>query len=72
MVCSDPEPKVRFRLFGASSLDFDLLVWIDKPRLRGAVVDSLNCEIYRKFIEHDIEIPYSKQDLYIKEFPPQS
>lgn len=72
MVCSDPQPKVRFRLFGASSLDFDLLVWIDKPRLRGAVVDSLNCEIYRKFIEHDIEIPYSKQDLYIKEFPPQS
>ena len=72
MVCSDPEPRVRFRLFGASSLDFDLLVWIDKPRLRGAVVDSLNCEIYRKFIEHDIEIPYSKQDLYIKEFPPQS
>ncbi len=69
IVCTDPQPQVRFRLFGASSLDFDLMVWINKPVLRGRVVDSLNCEIYRKFIEHDIEIPYSKQDLYIKEFP---
>ncbi|PCJ22403.1 MAG: mechanosensitive ion channel protein [SAR86 cluster bacterium] len=68
-VCADPEPKVRFRTFGASSLDFDLLIWIDQPVLRGKVVDTLNCEIYRKFIEHNIEIPYSKQDLYIKEFP---
>lgn len=71
-VCTDPEPRVRFRRFGASSLDFDLLVWISKPVLRGSVVDSLNCEIYHKFIEHDIEIPYSKQDLYIKEFPSKS
>ena len=71
IVCSDPEPKVRFRMFGASSLDFDLLVWINKPILRGSVVDKLNCEIYRKFIEHNIEIPYSKQDLYIKELPSQ-
>ena len=70
-VCTDPEPRVRFRIFGASSLDFDLLVWINNPILRGSVVDVLNCEIYRKFIEHDIEIPYSKQDLYIKEYPSQ-
>jgi small-conductance mechanosensitive channel len=71
IVCSNPEPKVRFRLFGASSLDFDLLVWISRPVLRGSVVDKLNCEIYHKFIEHNIEIPYSKQDLYIKELPSQ-
>ncbi|MBL4821427.1 MAG: mechanosensitive ion channel [Gammaproteobacteria bacterium] len=70
LVCEDPEPKVRFRLFGASSLDFDLLVWIRKPVLRGTVVDALNCEIYHQFIQHDIEIPYSKHDLYIKELPP--
>lgn len=69
IVCTDPGPQVRFRLFGASSLDFDLLVWINKPILRGRVVDNLNCEIYRQFIEHGIEIPYSKQDIYIKEFP---
>lgn len=70
VVCSDPAPRVRFRLFGASSLDFDLQVWINKPVLRGSVLDSLNTEIYHKFNQHGIEIPYSKQDLYIKELPP--
>ncbi|PCJ25103.1 MAG: mechanosensitive ion channel protein [SAR86 cluster bacterium] len=69
LICQDPEPRVRFRMFGASSLDFDLLVWVHKPVLRGSVVDKLNCAIYRKFNEQGIEIPYSKQDLYIKEFP---
>lgn len=68
-VCEDPEPRVRFRMFGASSLDFDLLVWIDKPVMRGAVLDKLNCAIYQQFNEQGIEIPYAKQDLYIKEFP---
>jgi len=68
-VCEDPEPRVRFRNFGASSLDFELLCWIDQPVLRGRMIDALNCQVYKHFIEEEIEIPYSKQDLYIKELP---
>jgi small-conductance mechanosensitive channel len=68
-VCEDPEPRVRMRQFGASSLDFELLCWINQPVLRGRVLDALNCQVYKRFIEEDIEIPYSKQDLYIKELP---
>lgn len=68
-VCEDPEPRVRFRMFGASSLDFELLCWIDQPILRGRVIDSLNCKVYKRFIEEKVEIPYSKHDLYIKEMP---
>jgi len=68
-VCDDPEPRVRFRQFGASSLDFELLCWIDQPVLRGRVLDSLNCKVYKRFIEDEIEIPYSKHDLYIKQMP---
>jgi MscS family membrane protein len=68
-VCEDPEPRVRFRMFGASSLDFELLCWIDQPVLRGRVLDSLNCKVYKRFIEDKIEIPYSKHDLYIKQMP---
>jgi small-conductance mechanosensitive channel len=71
-ICSDPEPRVRFRTFGASSLDFELLGWIDEPVLRGRVIDSINCQIYKRFIEEKIEIPYSKQDIYIKELPKSS
>lgn len=68
-VCEDPEPRVRFRTFGASSLDFQLMCWIEQPVLRGRIIDALNCQVYKRFIEEKIEIPYSKHDLYIKELP---
>ncbi len=69
LVTSSPEPRVRFRTFGASSLDFELLCWIENPELRGRTLDKLNVETYKRFNEEQIEIPYSKQDLYIKELP---
>ena len=67
--CNDPKPKVLFRTFGGSSLDFELLCWIEEPAQRGNILDSLNCAVYKGFIEHGIEIPYAKHDLYIKEMP---
>jgi len=68
-VCDDPEPRVRFRNFGASSLDLDLLCWVETPEVRGRVLDALNTTIYKRFNAEAIEIPYSKQDVYIKEMP---
>ena len=68
-VCSNPEPRVRFRAFGNSSLDIELLCWVEIPEVRGRVLDSLNTAIYKRFIHEGIEIPYSKHDLYIKEMP---
>ncbi len=68
-VCLDPEARVRFRLFGASSLDFELLCWVEEPLLSGRVTDALNCAVYKRFQELNIEIAYSKHDLYIKEMP---
>ena len=68
-VCADPEPRVRFRAFGTSGLELELLGWIEEPVLRGRVTDALNTEVYRRFNEEKIEIPYMKQDVYIKEMP---
>ena len=68
-VCHFPEARVRFRAFGASSLDFELLCWVDKPMLRGRMTDELLTTIYKKFQLNEIEIPYTKQDIYIKEMP---
>ena len=68
-VCGLPEARVRFRNFGASSVDFELLCWIDQPVLRGQVLDQLYTEVYKQFMENGIEIPYSKQDVYIKSMP---
>ncbi len=68
-VCEQPQPMVRMRAFGGSSLDFDLLVWIEDPQYKGSISHDLFVEIYKAFGREGIEIPYAKQDLYIKELP---
>ncbi len=69
LIVKYPEPRVRFRQFGASSLDFELLGWIENPELRGRALHSLNSKVYKQFNDKGIEIPFAKQDLYIKELP---
>ncbi len=64
-----PEARVRFRNFGESGLSFELLAWINQPVLRGRIIDSLNADVYNAFLKHNIEIPYPKRDLYLKEMP---
>ena len=68
-LADDPVPRVRFRTFGDSGLDFELLAWIEKPLYRGRVLDELNRRVYKAFIAEGIEIPYPKQDVYVKELP---
>jgi small-conductance mechanosensitive channel len=68
-VCNSPEPRIRLRGFGASSLDFNLMCWIYKPEDRGRIAHELHIRIYKLFNEHKVEIPYAKQDLYIKQWP---
>ena len=67
--CDFPEPRVRFRNFGASGLEFELLCWINEPVLKGRALDDINSAVYKRFQQEGIEIPYSKQDVYIKEMP---
>ena len=68
-VVEDPEPRARFRAFGASSLDFDLLVWISDPEQRGLRLHEINCAINRRFQEEGIVIPFPQQDVWIKQLP---
>jgi small-conductance mechanosensitive channel len=69
VLCDNPEPRVRLRGFGDSGLNFELLGWIEMPELKGRVLDELNCEVYKQFAAHGIEIPFPKRDLFIKEMP---
>ncbi len=69
--CDFPEPRVRLRNFGASGLEYELLCWINEPVLKGRAIDDINCAVYKAFQIEGIEIPYSKQDVYIKEMPKQ-
>ena len=68
-VCTDPEPRVRFREFGDSGLRFELLCWIEEPVLRGRVKDALNSEVLKAFRSAGIQIPYPKRDVYLRNAP---
>lgn len=66
-VIPEPAPRVRFREFGDSSLDFELLCWTKEPALRGLTIHELNCTIYRKFNEEGITIPFPQRDVHISQ-----
>jgi len=71
-VCAQPSPRVRFRNFGESSLDFELLCWIDQPVDRGRLHHELNCAVYKTFQQESIVIPFSQIDLHVKSMPPSN
>lgn len=70
-VCKHPAARVRFRQFGESSLDFELLCWIDRPVDRGRLKHELNCAVYKAFAAGNIEIPYPQRDLHVRSMPPE-
>ncbi len=66
-VVDDPPPTARFIEFGDSGIHLQLLCWIEEAKFRGQVIDDINMYIYEEFNRRGIEIPYQKQDIYIKE-----
>jgi small-conductance mechanosensitive channel len=69
-IVDSPAPRVRMRSFGASSLDFELLGWINHPELRGRVRHDLLMEIDRRFREEGIVIPFPQHDVHIRNGAP--
>ena len=69
LVATEPEPRVRFRAFGDSSLDFELLCWAKRPHDKGRLIHSLNREIYRAFNAENIVIPFPQRDIHMDPNP---
>ena len=64
-VLQAPEPRVRFREFADHGLRLQLLFWIHKPEIRGRTTDSVNTEIYKKFAEQNITIPFPTMEVLL-------
>ncbi len=66
-VLKNPEPDVLFDEFADSSLNFKLRIWtstyITTP---GVLKSKLYFEIFKKFKENNVEIPFPQRDLHIK------
>jgi len=68
-VLKHPAAEVYFTQFNNSSLDFDLLIWIDKPEKQFAVKSEINYAIDNAFRENKIHIPFPQQDVHLKVTP---
>ncbi|MDX5340064.1 MAG: mechanosensitive ion channel [Cyclobacteriaceae bacterium] len=62
-----PEPDVLFEGYGDNSINFNLRVWstefVNKPKV---LKSQLYYEIFRRFGEEKVEIPFPQRDLHLK------
>lgn len=66
-VLDDPEPTARFVAFGASSLDFELRIYIPHPDLLLETRHEMLMDIDQRFRDADIEVAFPQQDIHIRD-----
>lgn len=66
LVLKDPEPKVYFLNFGASTLDHELRVYTKELGERNQAIDYINRRIDGIFAEHNINIAFNQLDVHIQ------
>ena len=67
LVRDSPKPRARFRSFGDSALRYELLCWVDGPTRRRRAQHELNRALYKGLSAADIEIPYPKRDVTVRD-----
>ncbi len=65
-VLSSPAPQVWLKSFGPSALNFELLVWINRPQDQFVLISELNFLIEAEFRRRGIRIPFPQQDIHIR------
>jgi len=65
LVLDDPEPMVLFANFGDSSLNFQLVVFVEIADFF-KVPSDLRFMIWNEFRRHKIEIPFPQRDLHVR------
>ena len=66
---TSPEPKVIFRGFGDSSLDFELRCHVRNVDRRLTIISDINFAIDKAFRENGIEIPFPQRDVHVRDLP---
>ena len=62
----DPEPVAIVRGLGPSEVNLQLRVWIHEARNRRRIADQITDRAMLKFNAAGVEIPYPRQELYMK------
>lgn len=65
-VLTDPETKVYLKSFGDNGIDLEMRLWIEDPEEGQLNLRSdINLEIWRRFQEEGIKIPYPQREIRI-------
>ncbi len=67
LVLERPRPRVRFRRFGDSGLEYELLCWVASPDREGKATHRLNRALYAALADAGIEVPYPTRDLRVRD-----
>ncbi|MEO0900120.1 MAG: mechanosensitive ion channel domain-containing protein [Bacteroidota bacterium] len=65
-VLKSPPPRIRFKDFGNSSLDFEILFWTRNPMYYEDIMSDLRFKIESEFRKYQIEIPFPQRDLHLR------
>ncbi len=67
LVLSEPEPRVRFRAFGNSGLDVELLCWTAYPKDKGLLIHQLNSAVFKEFNKVGMVFATPQRIIYMHE-----
>jgi potassium efflux system protein len=65
-VLSDPRPRVEFRGFGDSALNFELKIWTREPRKQLQLISDLNYRIEANLRRYHVTVPFPQRDLHLR------
>jgi small-conductance mechanosensitive channel len=66
LILDAPKPRMRFRRFGDSALEYELLAWVNGPTRASKARHELNRAIYQALSDAEVEIPYPQRDLHVR------
>lgn len=64
-VLKTPEPGILFMNFGASSLDFEIRIWVADINNAAGIMAKIRYAINEAFKEKNIEIPFPQTDIHV-------
>jgi len=65
LIVETPAPRARFRGFGDSALEYELLGWVDSPHHEGRATHELNRAVYAAFDTAGIEVPFPHHEVHV-------
>ncbi|WP_246998078.1 mechanosensitive ion channel family protein [Halosolutus gelatinilyticus] len=66
LVLDSPRPRMRFRAFGDSALEYELLCWVASPIREKKAQHRLNRAMYKELTAADVEIPFPQREVTLQ------